>query len=100
MNDKNYTKQISGFYDSIHYKSVRLFSFSFNPVFRLWSWNTTNACDRYFFPIPIAIAITAFVHLMNNIFKLILLRKNIHWTVTFRFGLSEKEIEIILLQCL
>ena len=53
-----------------------------------------------FFPVPIAIAITAFVHFMNNIFKLILLRKNIHWTVTFRFGLSEKEIEIILLQCL
>lgn len=40
-----------------------------------------------FFPVPIAIAITAFVHFMNNVFKLILLRKNIHWGVTFKFGL-------------
>lgn len=40
-----------------------------------------------FFPVTAAIAITAFVHLMNNIFKLILLRKHIHWGVTFKFGL-------------
>ena len=40
-----------------------------------------------FFPVAVAIAITAFVHLMNNIFKLILLRKSIHWGITFKFGL-------------
>jgi len=39
-----------------------------------------------FFPVPIAIAITAFVHLMNNIFKLILLRKTIQWPVALKFG--------------
>lgn len=27
------------------------------------------------------------VHLLNNIFKLILLRKNVNWNVTFKFGL-------------
>lgn len=40
-----------------------------------------------FFPLPIAIAITAFVHLFNNIFKLLLLRKQIAWKVTYKFGL-------------
>lgn len=40
-----------------------------------------------FLPVPIAIAITAFVHLVNNIFKLILLTKHINWRVTFKFGL-------------
>ena len=34
-----------------------------------------------FFPIPIAIAITAIVHLLNNLFKLILLRKNVSESV-------------------
>lgn len=39
-----------------------------------------------FFPVTIAIALTAFVHLLNNVFKLILLKKNINWSVTFKFG--------------
>jgi uncharacterized protein len=40
-----------------------------------------------FFPVTIAIAITAFVHLMNNLFKLFLLWKNVHWSTTLKFGL-------------
>ncbi|HKY69355.1 MAG TPA: sulfite exporter TauE/SafE family protein [Gammaproteobacteria bacterium] len=40
-----------------------------------------------FFPLPIAIAITALVHLLNNCFKLILLRKKADWGVTFQFGI-------------
>lgn len=40
-----------------------------------------------FFPVQIAVAMTAFVHLFNNIFKLILLRKNINWGVTLTFGI-------------
>ena len=40
-----------------------------------------------FFPLPLAIAITAVVHLMNNIFKFIFLRQKINGHVFFRFGL-------------
>src|SRR3990167_8488288 len=40
-----------------------------------------------FFPIPIAIAITAVVHFFNNIFKFILLRKGVKWSITFKFAL-------------
>jgi uncharacterized membrane protein YfcA len=40
-----------------------------------------------FFPVPVAIAITAFVHLLNNLFKLILLKNHIDWHITLKFGL-------------
>lgn len=40
-----------------------------------------------FFPLPLAIAMAAFIHLINNLFKLLILRKHIDWKVTFRFGL-------------
>lgn len=40
-----------------------------------------------FFPVPVAIAITAVVHFANNIFKLILLRRNVNWRVTLKFGI-------------
>jgi uncharacterized membrane protein YfcA len=40
-----------------------------------------------FFPVAIAIAITAFVHLMNNLFKLITLWNDIHWKIGLRFGI-------------
>jgi len=40
-----------------------------------------------FFPLAVAIAITAFVHLMNNLFKLITLWKNIHWKIGLQFGI-------------
>ena len=39
-----------------------------------------------FFPIAVAIAITALVHLMNNLFKLITLWRDIHWQVGLQFG--------------
>jgi uncharacterized membrane protein YfcA len=41
-----------------------------------------------FFPIDIAIALTAIVHFLNNIFKLILLGKNIDKNVVLRFGIT------------
>lgn len=41
-----------------------------------------------FFPINIAIAVTAIVHLLNNLFKFLLLRKEIEWGIVFRFGIT------------
>lgn len=40
-----------------------------------------------FFPVPVAVALTAFVHLLNNIFKLSLLRRHVCWPIVLRFGL-------------
>lgn len=40
-----------------------------------------------FFPLPVAVASTAVVHLANNIFKVILIGKNANWPVVFRFAL-------------
>lgn len=40
-----------------------------------------------FFPLPIAIAATAVVHLANNIFKVILVGKKADWQVVLRFAL-------------
>jgi uncharacterized protein len=40
-----------------------------------------------FFPLDIAILLTAVVHLANNLFKLGLLVRAIHWPVVLRFGL-------------
>lgn len=41
-----------------------------------------------FFPLQIAIAATAIVHLANNIFKVFLVGKNADWGVVFRFALT------------
>jgi uncharacterized membrane protein YfcA len=40
-----------------------------------------------FFPVTVAVALTAFVHLLNNLFKLAALWRDIDWRVTGRFGL-------------
>ena len=40
-----------------------------------------------FFPIPVAIAATAAVHLANNLFKLLLVGRHADWGVVARFGL-------------
>jgi uncharacterized protein len=40
-----------------------------------------------FFPLPIAIALTAIVHFLNNLFKLSLLFKHANKGVVLRFGL-------------
>ena len=40
-----------------------------------------------FFPITVAVALTALVHLLNNLFKLAALWREINWRVTWRFGL-------------
>lgn len=39
-----------------------------------------------FFPLELAILLTAVVHLLNNLFKLSLLWKDIHWRTTLLFG--------------
>jgi uncharacterized membrane protein YfcA len=39
-----------------------------------------------FFPLEVAIGLTAVVHLLNNLFKLGLLWKDIHWSIVLRFG--------------
>lgn len=41
-----------------------------------------------FFPAPIAISLTAIVHFLNNIFKLILTGKNINKEVLLKFGVT------------
>ena len=40
-----------------------------------------------FFPVDVAIALTAIVHFLNNTFKLILVRKHINWKIALQFGL-------------
>ena len=40
-----------------------------------------------FFPLTVAVAMTALVHLLNNLFKLALLWRNVNWPVVWRFGL-------------
>jgi hypothetical protein len=40
-----------------------------------------------FFPAPAAVAATAVVHLLNNVFKGGLVYRNVDWSVTLRFGL-------------
>jgi len=39
-----------------------------------------------FFPVPVAISVTAIVHMLNNVFKFILLKKNVKWKITLLFG--------------
>lgn len=39
-----------------------------------------------FFPVTVAVALTALVHLINNLFKLALLRHNVDWGIVLRFG--------------
>lgn len=40
-----------------------------------------------FFPVDIAIALTAIVHFSNNLFKLALIKKHINWKIALQFGL-------------
>jgi uncharacterized membrane protein YfcA len=40
-----------------------------------------------FFPVPLAIAATAVVHFLNNLFKLGLMAKDTNWQVVLRFGI-------------
>jgi uncharacterized protein len=40
-----------------------------------------------FFPVPVAIAATAIVHLVNNIFKSVLIGKKANWHVVLKFAL-------------
>jgi uncharacterized protein len=39
-----------------------------------------------FFPVEVAIGLTAMVHLLNNLFKIGLLWRDIHWSTVLRFG--------------
>lgn len=40
-----------------------------------------------FYPLEVAIAATAVVHLANNVFKLVLVGRDIHWRTAWRFGI-------------
>ena len=40
-----------------------------------------------FFPLPVAVAATAVVHGLNNLFKLALLRRDVDWGLVGRFGI-------------
>ncbi|MDO9000213.1 MAG: sulfite exporter TauE/SafE family protein [Bacteroidota bacterium] len=40
-----------------------------------------------YYPLPIAIALTASVHFLNNLFKLGLVFKNINWKIALKFGI-------------
>lgn len=40
-----------------------------------------------FFPVDVAIALTAIVHFLNNAFKLLLVKKHISWKIALQFGL-------------
>lgn len=40
-----------------------------------------------FFPIPIAMTMTAIIHFLNNVFKFFLVRKNTDWSIVIHFGI-------------
>ena len=40
-----------------------------------------------FFPVEVAIALTGIVHLLNNLFKMVLVGKNVNWSIGLKFGL-------------
>ncbi len=40
-----------------------------------------------FFPVEVAIALTAIVHFLNNAFKALLVKKHINWKIALQFGL-------------
>jgi uncharacterized membrane protein YfcA len=40
-----------------------------------------------FFPIDVAIALTAIVHFLNNAFKFVLVKKHIDWKIAIQFGI-------------
>lgn len=40
-----------------------------------------------FFPVTVAVALTAFVHLLNNLFKLAALWRDVNWPVSLKFGI-------------
>ena len=40
-----------------------------------------------FFPVTVAVALTALVHLLNNLFKLAALWRDINWPVSLKFGI-------------
>ena len=40
-----------------------------------------------FFPVDVAIALTAIVHFLNNTFKLVLVKNQINWKIALQFGL-------------
>jgi uncharacterized membrane protein YfcA len=41
-----------------------------------------------FFPVETAIALTGIVHLLNNLFKFVLVRRHVDWPVVLRFGVT------------
>src|SRR3972149_4199847 len=41
----------------------------------------------FFFPKPVAIAATAIVHLLNNVFRGVLIGKHANWRIVLKFGL-------------
>ncbi len=41
-----------------------------------------------FFPVETAIALTGIVHLLNNLFKFVLVRRQVDWQVALRFGVT------------
>ncbi|MGZ9097577.1 MAG: TSUP family transporter [Micavibrio sp.] len=41
-----------------------------------------------FFPVAAAVALTAFVHLVSNLFKLLLLWRHVSWNIVLGFGLA------------
>ena len=45
------------------------------------------AAFSIFFPVPVAVAATAVVHLINNLFKGLLLARQADWRIVLRFGL-------------
>ena len=48
-----------------------------------------------YFPIHIAIAMTAIVHLLNNIFKTFLMKKHIDWKVVLIFGIPSMVFAVL-----
>ena len=42
-----------------------------------------------FFPVPVAVAATAVVHLANNLFKVALVGRKADWAVVLRFAIPE-----------
>jgi uncharacterized membrane protein YfcA len=48
-----------------------------------------------YYPMPIAVLLTAIVHFSNNMFKIGLVYKNINWKLVLRFGLPSMVAALI-----
>lgn len=61
------------------------------PLFRFGLGTILMQVVAIFFAVTVAVAMTAFVHLLNNLFKLALLWGSINWPVVWRLASDDED---------